>query len=401
MSTEVPTRDPIREGHAPISRRRVWLVAAAVGALSLGTMAITLLADEKDAGGKSREAAEIPVRVTPAVKQDLPLHAVRRGELDADAAELSARSGGYLVDLAVGIGDDVKQGAVLAQVEPTQADQAIAEARAEVLSAQAALERASAQLAAAETENERGQRALQKGLISEKEALALASNVAVLRAEVQAAKASQAGAGARLGTLREKRRDTALTAPFDGAVAEIYTDVGTVVAPGRPILRLVRAGPLRVEFRIPERDLSLLKTGMALSLTTQATRDARFAGEITRISAEVSRVDRTVAVEGRLSEVHPELKPGMYAEVRLDLGVLEDVVVVPSNSIVDQLGADHQKVRGVFVIEDGTARFQPVEELGAAQQLSAVAGVAEGAQIVTLGQTTISDGARVRITEPL
>src|SRR5690606_1689702 len=98
---------------------------------------------------------------------------------------------------------------------------------------------------------------------------------------------------ARAGVQREQRRDTAVIAPFDGAVAERYVDQGSIVAPGTPVLRLIRSGPPRVRFRLAERDLALVDVGMSFSVTTQATGDTAFAGKVTRISAEVSRVDRT------------------------------------------------------------------------------------------------------------
>lgn len=381
--------------------RRVWVITSVLGALAVAAAGLAWTAGEATTAPKQKKLAEVPVRVTEAVRQTLELRAVRRGELDADAAELSARTGGYLVELSVGIGDAIEKGAILAQVEPAQAESALTEARAEVAAAQAAKKRAEAQLAAARVEAARGREALKKQLISERAALELESKVSVLEAEVDASRANLASSLARAGLSREQRRDTAVVAPFDGAVAKRYVDQGTIVAPGTPVLRVIRSGPQRVRFQVAERDLALVELGMPFSITTQATGAEAFDGKIARISAEVSRVDRTVLVEGTLDKSHPKLRPGMYAEVRLALGTLKDALVVPSGSIVDRLLADHSQEKGVFVVEDGVAVWKKVAIRGASGDLTAVDGLDAGAVVVILGQASLTDGTRVRVTEAL
>jgi membrane fusion protein (multidrug efflux system)/multidrug efflux system membrane fusion protein len=334
----------VKEGTEPAelpedeaSRRRrarlTWAVVAVMAVAVSGAAGFSLWGQAEGAGPKSGMNAEVPVRVAPAAVEDLELRAARRGELDADAAELSARSGGYLTTLSVRIGDEVKKGALLAQVEPTQAHHAISEALADAAAARAEKKRIAAELAAAEVEHERGKKALEKALISAKEALALESRVAVLRAQLEAQKARESQVSARVDLLRERLSDTSLTAPFDGAVAARYVDEGSMVQPGKAILRLVKKGPLTVRFRIPEREIGLVRVGMEFEVTTQATGAKRFAGRLVRIAAELSRVDRTVAVEGVLAEETPLLRPGMYASVTLELGELENAVVVPSGSV--------------------------------------------------------------------
>ncbi len=386
-------------GVEPSRRRTVWGVVGVLSVAAVVAGGVALGTDEAAPAAKEKKSAAVPVRVVEVVPKTLALETTRRGELDADAAELSARTGGYLVEVLVGIGDLVEKGAILAQVEPAQADSALGEARAEVAAAQAAKKRAEAELAAARVEQERAKQALEKHLISAKEALALESRVAVLAAEVEAARANLARSAARAERLREQRRDTAVVAPFNGAVAERYVDEGTIVTPGTAVLRLVKGGPLRVRFRLAERDLGLVTTGMTLSVTTQATGDAAFAGKVVRVSAEVSRIDRTVAVEGLLDAEQAALKPGMYAEVKLALGQLEDALVVPSGSLVDRLLEDHRQELGVFVVEGDVAVWKKVTLLGGAGELTAVKGVEAGAQVVILGQASLSDGAPVRVTE--
>jgi RND family efflux transporter MFP subunit len=362
-------------------------------------LAVLLTGGDEAADPKKTGDKPVPVRVEEAKLADLALRANYRGELDADVAELAAQATGYLVELKVAIGDQVKEGDILGQIEPTQAERDIAEAQAQVMAAMAARKRNAAQLAAAEIERDRGKQALEKQLISEKEAVALAAQVTVLEAESDAVDAQVLQAQARVASLRERLRDTRLVAPFDGAVAERHVDPGTVVQPGAAILRLVRTGPLRVRFRVPERDLGSIEAGMTFEVTTQATREELFEGDVVRIGAEVSRLDRTVAVEGLLKGETPKLRPGMYAEVTITLGRLEDAVVVPSASIVEQIQRDGGTQAGVFVVKDGVARWTAVKVRGASGDRTAVDSIEAGASIVTLGQNALRDGAQVRLTE--
>jgi RND family efflux transporter MFP subunit len=301
--------------------------------------------------------------------------------------------------LSVSIGDKVKEGDIMGVVEPTHAERDIAEAQAQVLAARAAKKRNVAQLKAAETEHERGQLSLAKMLISEKEAAQLRYQLDVLKAEADAVDAQRAQAGARVASLRERLSDTRLKAPFDGAVAERYVDPGTVVQPGTAILRLVRSGPLRVRFRVPERDLGGLARNMPLTVTTQASGDARFAGKVVRMSAEVSRINRTVAVEGLLDTTAETLRPGMYAEVSLVLGELHNAVTVPSVAIVEQLANGGTLHPGVFVVQDGQARFTALTIEGQSEDRSAVRGLSAGHAVVVLGQHALRDGAAVRFID--
>src|SRR5690606_15262606 len=142
--------------------------------------------------------------------------------------------------------------------------------------------------------------------------------------------------------------------------------------PGTRVLRLVRRGPLRVRVRVPERDLGRIAVGKELTVTTQATGDRAFPGKVERIAAEVSRLDRTVAVDGVLDAETPELRPGMYAVVSLVLGELVNATVVPSEAIVERAEADRKQ--GVFVFDGGKAVFRALVVEGEADGLSAVTG---------------------------
>jgi RND family efflux transporter MFP subunit len=381
-------------------RRATWWIVAAISLSALVLASLTGLGAikrETGRGSGAGKATTVPVRVAQARQRSMTLTAEYRGELVADAAELAAEVTGRLLEVRVNIGDRFKKGQLLARVDSSQTQRQVAEAQAQTRAAEAERQRVAAELDAARVELNRGLEMFEQQLISTQELDAYKSKVAVLEAQLEASEAQRAQARARIATLGEILADASLHAPFDGAVAERHLDPGSLVQPGKTILRLVQTGPLRIRFRVPERDLGELKPTLPFQLTTQATGTRHFAGKIQRISAEVAREDRSVAVEGVLDEETELLRPGMYAVVWLTLNELAHAVVVPSRALLERPGAQGKIQRGLFVVEAGTAHFRPVTVRGTAGNLSAVAPLQPGKNVVTLGHENLRDGAAVQI----
>lgn len=382
---------------SPSRRRRVWLgVALVVAPVVVGAVLLRFGGASAGAEPVAREAEAAPVRVAAVEKRTLTLRVEYRGELDADAAELAALVTGTLESVAVNIGDPVERGALLARIDPTRAVRAAAEGHAQVKGAVAAIARVDSELGLARVELERAERLATQGLIAEQDLVALRARVRALEAEALTAQATKEQARARVGVLGQTVDETRLVAPFDGAVSERFLDPGALVQPGTRVLRLVRRGPLRVRFRVQERELSRLAVGKAVTIKTQATGDRRFAGTVERVGAEVNRLDRMIPVEAVLEAEQPALRPGMYAVVSLELETLTGATGVPAEAVVTRQESDQQ--RGVYVVEGDTARFRPVTVTGEAEGLAALRGpVSPGNRVVVIGQQQLRDGARVRV----
>lgn len=382
------------------SGRKVWGAVALLSVVALGGAGwaawsgASAPAARQEAGPKAAV-----VQVGTARSGNIPLIGDYRGELVAEAAELSARSSGRLLTVSGQIGDSFAKGDLLARIDALEPQRQLAEASAQLQAAEAAQQRVEAQLAAARIELDRGERLQAEALMSDQELTALRSQVKVLEAESGAAKAQKASAQARVSLYRAQISDARLVAPFDGAIAERYLDPGSSVQPNTPVLRLVQRGPLRVRFRVPERDLRHLRVGSELQVTTQATGARLFPGKLERVSAEVSRTDRTLAAEGRLAAEHEVLRPGMYANVELTFGTLEGATLVPSSAVFERIVDSNTPETAVFVIEDGKAQRKPVSVVGQHEDESAVEGIPVGAVVVSFGHEAVRDGGPVRIAE--
>src|SRR5690606_18678018 len=126
---------------------------------------------------------------------------------------------------------------------------------------------------------------------------------------------------------------------------------GATVAPGTQILRLVKGGPLQIRFRASELHVGRLSKGTPLAVTTLGSGASVYEGELLRVSAEVSRTDRSVETHGVLKEENPDLRRGMYATVRASLGTLSDATLVPSQGLLSKIVADGSTERGVYITD--------------------------------------------------
>lgn len=385
----------------PSSARRVWWTVVVVSVLAAGAAVgrTWVLSKEPVANSGPRAARPKAVQGAVARSADISLQEEYRGELAANTAELAAQATGRVLEVRVDLGDSFKKGDVLAVIDAAETRRMLAEASAQVRAAQATKQRGQAELQAAEVEASRARRLLEQQLLSEQEALTRTSRAAVLRSEIASSEANRQAALARVALYREQLAQAELTAPFDGAVAERYLDPGSTAQPGTRLLRLVETGPLRLRFRLTEEHLSRVQVGAPLWVTTLATGETRHPGKVTRISAEVSRTDRTIAVEGMLEPPSVNLRPGMYATVIVELGELKNATLVPSGAVIEKRaqGEDATQERGVFIIVDGRAHYRAVRVLGRRGDDVALAPLKPGEQVAVFGKESLRDGDLVQL----
>src|SRR5690606_7306222 len=190
------------------------------------------------------------------------------------------------------------------------------------------------------------QRALElapRGVVSRQELDDLSTTQEQREAELATAKARLQEEQARAAILRADREDTVVRAPFAGVVARRDVEPGAFVAVGASLLRLVARAPLRVRFRVPEVDLEGLRPDLPLVVATRGFDPT--IGRVTRLSGEVSS-DRTLEVEGIVPE--PDgIRPGMYADIEVEIASLHDALVVPDAAVLDRIEADGSHEVGV------------------------------------------------------
>lgn len=328
----------------------------------------------------------IPVTGAPVVRDTLVLSVSAAGQAQAlRRALLAAEVEGAVRDVRVEEGDRVRQGEVLARIDPERYAFELERARAELEKAQAAFQ----ELILFDDEIEDPElRAERRRMARAKSGLA-GAEIAVREAELNV----------RRATVR---------APFAGSVANLSVVPGQRLQPRDSICEVVDLSRIRVEVQALETEVPSLEPGREARVSLSAFPDTTFVGRVFSINPVVDPRSRAARVTVVLPNPEAAIKPGMYARVRIAARLYPDRILVPREAILERDGRTL-----VF-------RFEP-DEPGARQGLAKWTYVTTGLEnerhveivpgdgtemlepgdfVLTEGHYTLIHDARIRLVEP-
>ena len=191
--------------------------------------------------------------------------------------------------------------------------------------------------------------------------------------------------------------NSVLLSPINGVVTARNYDVGDMYAMSAPVFIVEQIVPVKLLVGISESDYSKVKKGDSVEITTDAVPDKTFYGKINRIYPTVDPATRTFTVEVVVDNNYKTLRPGMFARVTVKFGVNNNVVI-PDVAVVKQQGSGE---RFVYVLnEDGTVSYVKVvlgRRMGAEYEV--LEGLKDGDKIVTGGQIRLKDGVKVSVNK--
>ena len=327
----------------------VVVVAIAAGVIIAQRNMAAAPAQAKSTEADSRPRVEVvhPRRVT--VARRLQTNATLAAFEEAD---LFAKVTGYLSDVRVDIGDDVKAGQVLAVIDIPELEQQLAEDQAQLASKQSALVTARLQV-----DHDRANRTLQDITLKRQEALfkdqwvpaqvvdQTRADAAVAKANVGVAKANRTLAAHQIdlaaATVEKTKALLAysqIVAPFDGVVARRLVNRGDLVqAPTgtlmTPLFTVQRIDTIRVFCDVPENDVPHLHIGDPAIVKPYGFEGKPFVGTVTRFSLRLNPETRNMRTEIDLPNPEERLYPGMYAEVLLEMNRRPDALTVPAAAV--------------------------------------------------------------------
>lgn len=318
------------------------------------------------AGGVAEVSVKPLAQLVQPLRREAPAQVVARNETRL-SAELSAR----VVEINAQVGQSVKPGQVLLQLDRQDVVLALARAEAALTQARARLALVKAQLARAEELRE--------------SKFASADALEQRRAEVLVAESDVLAATAARDTARHAVEKTSIKAPFAGVIKQRQAQLGELAAPGAPLLVLVESAAAEVSAQVPAAEADGLR---------QAGK-ARFIGPLGEAELRVARVARVVArdsrtVEVRLSGPGDALLPGAEGTVHW---------VDPAPSLPADWLVKRDEGYGVFVVLEGRARFVPIPAAreGRAASVRNVAQLQAATPIVTQGRHALRDGQSVKL----
>ena len=356
-----------------------------------------------------------PTRVTAAVVSEARLTPALFGigTVEARRAYLvGPTAAGRVRKVAVDVGETVKSGQLLAEMDPVDLDERMAAADAAIARAASALSAAEAQrrdalakreLAAANARRyvELGaqnfistgavEARVQEQTSAEAVQSAAEANLSAARQDLRRLEAERAG-------LRQQRANVRLVAPADGLVVSRDAEVGSTVVAGQAVLRLIEPDSLWVKLRLDQSRSAGLAVGLPASIVLRSRPAQDLAGKVLRVEALSDSVtEERVAFVG-FDAPPPGLSVGELSEVTLTLPATAAAPVLPNASLKRVQGQ-----LGVWRIVDGRPRFAPLR-VGASSldgQVQVLEGLAKGDTIVVHSEKALSDDTRIKVVDAL
>ena len=236
-----------------------------------------------------------------------------------NGVEVTTQIAGAVEKIHFNSGDKVKKGDVLVNL-----DAGTDEAQLKALQAAAKL---------AQLDFERYESLFKQGSIS--------------RSELDTKRSQRDQAVASADAQQEKVNQKTLRAPFDGQLGIRQIDIGQYLNPGNAVVSLQQLSPIYVNFSLPEQQLSQISKGLNVDITLSAFPGEHFTGSISAVEPGVDAATRNFGVQATLSNDDLKLRPGMFANVSIQLSQSDEVVVVPRTAVAFAPYGD-----SVFVIHD-------------------------------------------------
>jgi RND family efflux transporter MFP subunit len=258
------------------------------------------------------EASQLAVNVVSAQRDGKPKDLILPGTFQAfKATTIYPRSNGYVKDWKVDIGDDVKEGQLLAEIETPDLDQQVAQAKAN--------------FELAKVTADRWRDLVQKKVVSNQE-------------YDQNEKAYEASR-ANYEQLQKLQGFERIVAPFSGKISARFVDFGTLVtagsgSTGTPLFSIVQSDPLRVYVYAPQENAPSIHEGLAAKILLQEFPSQEFDGMVTRTAGALDPQSRTMQVEVQVPNHDGKLYAGMYGQVKFLLVDENAPLVVPANAFL-------------------------------------------------------------------
>lgn len=336
--------------------RTMSVAAAVVLAVSCG-----------NSKGNKAEVAVVETDPTVAVTQvsvrEVPQEETYTSTIQAYVKNnIAPQTAGRISRILVDVGDNVKKGQVVAEMDQTQ------------------LAQIELQLKNNETEYNRLKELYEVGGLSKSDldAIEMAYNVSKTQ----------------YNNLKE---NATLVSPINGVITARNYDAGDMYAMSAPIYTVEQIVPVKLLVGISETDYTKVKKGDSVEITADALPGQTFNGKVRKIYPTVDPATRTFTVEVVIDNGNSVLRPGMFARAKVNFG-MNNSVVIPDVAVVKQQGSGE---RFVYVLnEDNTVTYQKVvlgRRMGAEYEV--LEGLSDGAKIVTGGMIRLKDGIKVIVNE--
>ena len=304
---------------------------------------------------------------------------------------------GRVKRLEVHVGDQVKAGQVLGEMEPVDLDDRVRSQESVFKRAEAALREAEARQAYAQTQARRYEQLFAVRSTSEEIVTTKRQELQIADAALSAAREDIARARSDREGLVAQRSNLRLIAPVDGVVAVRDADPGTTIVAGQAVVEVIDPKSLWINARFDQISASGLAGGLPALIVLRSRGGQTLKGRVLRVEPKADAVTEETLAKVTFDNKPEPLPPvGELAEVTVDLPALPAAPLIP-NAAVQREG---DKV-GVWQIVDGDLHFSPVK-LGASDLNGYVQvreGLKNGDQVVTYSEKALTARSRIHVVD--
>src|SRR5579863_8479686 len=343
-----------------------------------------------------------PAAAAPAVVVALPVHADSEDSAAGDGMRypveaaarystvLSFRVAGKLIERGVRLGDSVRQGQVIARLDPVDAEK-------EAVSAEAVFDAAEHRLTFAKQTLDRDQAQFAQNLIA-------ANQLEQTQDAYAAALAGREQAAAQLVVARNTLHYNSLIADHDGVITSENADTGQVVSAGQAVYGLAWTGDTDVILDAAAADMDRIALGQAAQVTLSALPGRRFEARVREVAPAADPQSRTYRVKLTLTAPGAAVRFGMTGDATLSpAGAAAAAVTSPLFRVPATAIFHHGRDPAVWVIRpDSTLELRAVTVDRYTERSAAVTGgLKDGDQVVLAGVHTVYAGELVKAVKPL
>jgi RND family efflux transporter MFP subunit len=315
---------------------------------------------------------------------------------------ISSKVMAYVRQVAVQVGDRVKEGQDLVMLDAQDLDANVRRAEATEAEVQNAIREtdngvagAKANLDLAQSTFKRMEELASKKSISNQEFDEASARLKSAQAAYDVARARRSQVDSRLAQVDQEIRSarimrdyTQIAAPFSGTVTARSVEPGNLAAPGAPLLTIEREGAYRLEASVDESKLPFVRAGQTVDVALEAL-DRRLSARVSDIVPAVDPASRAYTVKIDLPAL-ANLRSGMFGRAWFPMGARR-AIAIPPGAVVER-----GQLQFVFVIDNGVARNRLITT-GKRQSNSVevLSGLSEGERVVSPIPSELADGARV------
>lgn len=284
--------------------------------------------------------------------------------LPEEETQIRAEVSGRVIQLNMKEGDDVAKGALLVKLFDEDL--------------QAQLRKLQVQLEIAQKTEERQRELLAINGISQQDYDLSSLNVENLKADIRSVQIAIA--------------KTEIRAPYAGRVGLRNVSLGAFLSPNEIVTTLRKIETLKLEFSVPEKYAREIKQGAPVQFLVDGGHKLHN-GTVMATESGVDQGTRTLRVRARVTEKHPELVPGTFAQIRLQLGKSTNALMIPTQAIIPQA-----RGKQVILLRSDSVQFVDVETgVRDSAFVQVTSGLKKADTVITTGLMAIRPGARVKV----